>query len=90
MVFQQAKFNFFAKSGFAGAGVGCRRARVGAQSILMRTLSAGILLLTSAMMLPAAKNLEVYAIDVEGRTGHPDRFAFGRIHGGGHRMGRPQ
>ena len=32
----------------------------------MRTLSAGILLLTSAMMLPAAKNLEVYAIDVEG------------------------
>jgi beta-lactamase superfamily II metal-dependent hydrolase len=32
----------------------------------MRTLSAGILLVVSAAMLPAAKNLEVYAIDVEG------------------------
>ena len=32
----------------------------------MRTLSAGILLLASALILPAAKNLEVYAIDVEG------------------------
>ena len=32
----------------------------------MRTLCAGILLVASAAILPAAKNLEVYAIDVEG------------------------
>jgi beta-lactamase superfamily II metal-dependent hydrolase len=66
MVFQQAKSNFFAKSGMVGARAVAVAARGAAQSILMRTLSAGILLLTSAMILPAAKNLEVYAIDVEG------------------------
>jgi beta-lactamase superfamily II metal-dependent hydrolase len=32
----------------------------------MRTLCAGILLVASAAILPAAKNLEIYAIDVEG------------------------
>jgi len=32
----------------------------------MRTLCAGILLVAAAVVLPAAKNLEVYAIDVEG------------------------
>ena len=32
----------------------------------MRTLLAGILLAASAALLPAAKNLEVYSIDVEG------------------------
>src|ERR1017187_1287480 len=32
----------------------------------MRTLCAGILLAASAAILPAARNLEIYAIDVEG------------------------
>jgi hypothetical protein len=32
----------------------------------MRTLCMGILLVASAAILPAAKNLEVYSIDVEG------------------------
>src|ERR1019366_7376582 len=32
----------------------------------MRTLCAGILLVASAAILPAARNLEIYAIDVEG------------------------
>jgi beta-lactamase superfamily II metal-dependent hydrolase len=32
----------------------------------MRTIWAGILLMASAAILPAAKNLEIYAIDVEG------------------------
>src|ERR1035438_817290 len=32
----------------------------------MRTLCAGILLVASAAVLPAARNLEIYSIDVEG------------------------
>ena len=65
-VFRQPEFIFVGKSGIADFRGRLPQASAAGHNLRMRTLIAFLLLVASAAILPAAKNLQVYSIDVEG------------------------